>query len=90
MLHAVTDAITRVIDGMGGGNPEKYTYLNNRLEFEKEEAEKKRQHEEKLESRREKAERVMAAQCARKTFMLQLLQVAFSRAGNTSETNQGE
>ncbi|KAE8952281.1 hypothetical protein PR003_g33523, partial [Phytophthora rubi] len=86
-MHAVTDAIAIVIEGMAGGNAEKYTYLNNRLNFEKEEAAKKRQHEEMLEKRREDAERareerLLSAERAREKFMMQLLQVALRHGNN--------
>ncbi|KAE9161303.1 hypothetical protein PF004_g30870 [Phytophthora fragariae] len=72
---------------MAGGNAEKYTYLNNRLNFEKEEAAKKRQHEEMMEMRREDAERaredrLLSAERAREKFMMQLLQVALRHGNN--------
>jgi len=61
--------------------------LNNRLDFEKEEAAKKRQHEEAMEKRPEDAElareeSLLSAKRAREKFMIQLLQVALRRDNN--------
>ncbi|KAE8955833.1 hypothetical protein PR001_g31949 [Phytophthora rubi] len=86
-MHAVTDAIAIAIEGMAGGNAEKYTYLNIRLNFEKEEAAKKRQHEEMMEKRREDAERareerLLSAERTRENFMMQMLQVALRHGNN--------
>ncbi|RLN70955.1 hypothetical protein BBJ28_00025968 [Nothophytophthora sp. Chile5] len=78
-LSAVTDAISLGIQSMNEGSSAKYAYLNNRLAFEREEANKKRAHEEKLELLRERAEvareeRQVAAERERERFMLQVLQ----------------
>ncbi|KAF1793113.1 Tetratricopeptide-like helical domain [Phytophthora cactorum] len=56
-VSAVTDAIALAITEMNKGDPEKYAFLNSRLQFEKEEAEKAREHEIKMELRRQEAER---------------------------------
>ncbi|KAG1707045.1 hypothetical protein DVH05_026262 [Phytophthora capsici] len=84
-VAAVTDAIAMAITEMNKGNPEKYVYLNSRLQFEKDEAERKRDHELKLEQQRQEAERarderMQAAERDREKFMLQLLEIALGRA----------
>ncbi|KAE9043448.1 hypothetical protein PR003_g5651 [Phytophthora rubi] len=89
-VAAVTDAIALAIGEMNKGNPEKYAYLNSRLQFEKEEAERKREHEVRMEAQRQRAERarderLLAAEHARERFMLQLLEIA---VGKGKESNQ--
>ncbi|EEY59805.1 uncharacterized protein PITG_12935 [Phytophthora infestans T30-4] len=70
---------------MNKGNPEKYVYLNSRLQFEKYETKRMREHELKLEQQRQEAERarderMQAAERDFEKFMLQLLEIALGRA----------
>ncbi|KAF1787832.1 hypothetical protein GQ600_6227 [Phytophthora cactorum] len=74
-VSAVTDAIALAITEMNKGDPQKYAFLNSRLQFEKEEAEKAREHEIKMELHRQEAqrardERLLAAERERENFMM--------------------
>ncbi|GMF10322.1 unnamed protein product [Phytophthora lilii] len=83
-VSALTDAIAIAISDMNQGNSEKYSYLRDRLRFEREEADKKRAHEVMMEQRRQEAEmareeRQLAAEREREKFMLKLLEMAMAR-----------
>ncbi|KAG2854137.1 hypothetical protein PC129_g15234 [Phytophthora cactorum] len=74
-VSAVTDAIALAITEMNKGDPQKYAFLNSRLQFEKEEAEKAREHAIKMELHRQEAqrardERLLAAERERENFMM--------------------
>ncbi|GMF38090.1 unnamed protein product [Phytophthora lilii] len=82
--RALTDAIALAISDMNQGNSEKYSYLSDRLRFEREEADKKRAHKVMMEQRRQEAEmareeRQLAAEREREKFMLKLLEMAMAR-----------
>ncbi|KAG2781181.1 hypothetical protein PC116_g1169 [Phytophthora cactorum] len=70
---------------MNKGDPEKYAFLNSRLQCEKEEAEKAREHEIKMELHRQEAERarderLLAAERERDNFMMRLMEIALGQS----------
>ncbi|KAG3055660.1 hypothetical protein PI124_g22999 [Phytophthora idaei] len=88
-VSAVTDAIALAITKMNKGDPEKYAFLNSHLQFEKEEAEKAREHEIKMELHRQEAERarderLLAAERERENFMMRLMEIALGQS-NTNK-----
>ncbi|GMF31320.1 unnamed protein product [Phytophthora lilii] len=83
-VSALTDAIALAISDMNQGNSEKYSYLSDRLQFEREEADKKRAYEVMMEQQRQEAEMAReegqsAAERERQKFMLKLVEMAMAR-----------
>ncbi|KAG3112500.1 hypothetical protein PI124_g24686 [Phytophthora idaei] len=88
-VSAVTDTIALAITEMNKGYPEKYAFLNSHLQFEKEEAEKAREHEIKMELHRQEAERarderLLSAERERENFMMRLMEIALGQS-NTNK-----
>ncbi|KAG2762304.1 hypothetical protein Pcac1_g25924 [Phytophthora cactorum] len=74
---------------MNKGDPEKYAFFNSRLQFEKDEVEKSREHEIKMELHRQEAERalderLLAAERERENFMMRLMEIALGQS-NTNK-----
>ncbi|KAG2975228.1 hypothetical protein PC121_g22979 [Phytophthora cactorum] len=77
------------ITEMNKGDPEKYAFFNSRFQFEKDEAEKSREHEIKMELHRQEAERarderLLAAERERENFMMRLMEIALGQS-NTNK-----
>ncbi|KAG2931604.1 hypothetical protein PC114_g2101 [Phytophthora cactorum] len=88
-VSAVTDTIALAITEMNKGDPEKYAFFNSRLQFEKDEVEKSREHEIKMELHRQEAERalderLLAAERERENFMMRLMEIALGQS-NTNK-----